>query len=225
MDARTKREQGILSIDGCGIRGLIAAAILEYLESQLQEPDGEDARLADYFDVIAGTSTGGLVTSMLAAPDENKRPLFAANDIKPFYLGNSPKIFPQKGRLASVRSALNTLFGPKYDGKYLHQVMREKLGETRLHETVTNIVIPTFDIKNLQPTIFTTYKQFDFIREIKIHPGRRTKSMETRLSDVCVSTSAASTYLHAYYFENHDEFGNVREFHLDGGVCANVYVI
>nr|XP_027095218.1 patatin-like protein 2 isoform X2 [Coffea arabica] len=201
----------ILSIDGGGIRGLIPAVILEYLESQLQELDGEDARLADYFDVIAGTSTGGLITSMLAAPDENKRPLFAAKDIKPFYLENGPKIFPQKwGRLASVRSALNALFGPKYDGQYLHQVVREKLGEIRLHETLTNIVVPTFDIKNLQPTIFSTYE------------AKEKKSMDARLSDLCISTSAAPTYLPAYYFQNHDELGNVQEFNLiDGGVAAN----
>ena len=66
--------------------------------------------------------------------------------------------FNYRGRLASVRSALNALFGPKYDGQYLHQVVREKLGEIRLHETLTNIVVPTFDIKNLQPTIFSTYE-------------------------------------------------------------------
>lgn len=61
----------------------------------MQKLDGKDARLADYFDVIAGTSTGGLVTAMLTAPDDKNRPLFAASEIKNFYLENSPKIFPQ----------------------------------------------------------------------------------------------------------------------------------
>ncbi|KAL6193151.1 hypothetical protein ACLB2K_034235 [Fragaria x ananassa] len=62
----------VLSIDGGGIKGIIPGTLLSFLDSELQKLDGENARLADYFDVIAGTSTGGLVTAMLTAPNENK---------------------------------------------------------------------------------------------------------------------------------------------------------
>ncbi|KAA8528561.1 hypothetical protein F0562_035916 [Nyssa sinensis] len=181
----------ILSIDGGGIRGIIPATVLAFLESQLQELDGEDARLADYFDVIAGTSTGGLVTAMLTAPDKNNRPLYAAKDIKSFYLENSPKIFPQKwGIYGSIRNMLKSLTGPKYNGKYLHKLIRDKLGEARLHDTLTH--------------------------------AKNSPSLDAKLSDICISTSAAPTYLPAHYFKNEDTEGNIREFNLiDGGVAAN----
>ncbi|KAH6755705.1 phospholipase A 2A [Perilla frutescens var. hirtella] len=152
------------------------------------------------------------MTAMLAAPGKNNRPLFAAKDIKPFYLQNSPQIFPQKSDLLGlITSTLRFVVGPKYDGEYLHQVVREKLGETRLHETLTNVVIPTFDIKNLQPTVFSTYQA-----------KARSSCLDARLVDICIGTSAAPTYLPAYYFKNIDKQGNPHEFNLiDGGVAAN----
>jgi patatin-like phospholipase/acyl hydrolase len=86
----------VLAIDGGGMRGLIPGTILAFLEARLQELDGPDARLADYFDCIAGTSTGGLVTAMVTAPGGDGRSLFAAGDINRFYLENGPHIFPHR---------------------------------------------------------------------------------------------------------------------------------
>ncbi|CAL5385182.1 unnamed protein product [Camellia sinensis] len=201
----------ILSIDGGGIRGIIPGTILNFLESELQKLDGEDARIADYFDVIAGTSTGGLVTAMLTAPNEKNRPMYAAKDIKAFYLDQCPKIFPQESYpFANATKVIRAISGPKYDGQYLHHLLKEKLGNRRLHQTLTNIVVPTFDIKRLQPTIFSTY-------EVKKNP-----SLDALLSDICIATSAAPTYLPAHYFETKDFLGKARQFNLiDGGVAAN----
>lgn len=105
---------------------------------------------------------------------------------------------------------ITTILGPKYDGKYLHSVIREKLGQVRLHELLTNVVIPTFDIKQLQPTIFSSY-------QVKKDP-----SLDALLSDICIGTSAAPTYLPAHHFKTEDCKGRQREFNLvDGGVAAN----
>lgn len=203
----------ILSIDGGGIRGIIPSVILGFLESELQKLDGEDARLADYFDVVAGTSTGGLVTAMLTAPNEKNRPLYAAKDIKDFYLEHCPKIFPQEQRnlFAAAANLVNeALLGPKYDGEYLHNLLKEKLGGLKLNQALTNVVMPTFDIRLLQPTIFSSYA-------VKSH-----RSLNALLADVCIGTSAAPTYFPTHYFETEDSDGSVREFNLtDGGVAAN----
>jgi len=111
---------------------------------------------------------------------------------------------------ASAANLVKTLTGPKYDGKFLHSIVKEKLGNTWLRQTLTNIVIPTFDIKRLQPAIFSNY-------QVKNNP-----STDALLSDICIGTSAAPTYLPAHYFETKDPSGKVREFNLiDGGVAEN----
>ncbi|KAL6216553.1 PREDICTED: patatin-like protein 2 [Fragaria vesca subsp. vesca] len=201
----------VLSIDGGGIKGIIPGTLLSFLESELQRLDGENARLADYFDVITGTSTGGLVTAMITSPNENKRPLFAASQIVDFYLEHCPKIFPQiktifGDALGDVLENAKGVYAPKYDGKYLHKLIQEKLGNRRLNQTLTNVVIPTYDIKCLQPAIFSSY---ELKRNKKIEPPL--------LSDICIGTSAAPTYLPSHCFKT-----STREYHLvDGGVAAN----
>ncbi|OEL32503.1 Patatin-like protein 2 [Dichanthelium oligosanthes] len=127
----------VLSIDGGGIRGLIPATIIGCLDAKLQELDGPDARIADYFDVIAGTSTGALITAMLAAPDENRRPLFAAKDVTQFYLENGPKIFPQRKAwfLSPVAKLIGAVMGPKYDGSLLHDKIKSLTRDLTVADT------------------------------------------------------------------------------------------
>jgi len=61
----------ILSIDGGGIRGVIAAVILDYIERRLQAlTEDANATLADFFDLVAGTSTGGILTCFYLLPPE-----------------------------------------------------------------------------------------------------------------------------------------------------------
>ncbi|KAK9136064.1 hypothetical protein Syun_015394 [Stephania yunnanensis] len=203
----------ILSIDGGGIRGVIPGTILTFLESELQALDGGDARLADYFDVIGGTSTGGLVTTMLTAPDEKSRPIFSAKDIVSFYVEHGPKIFPPKssGWLYTIANLVkSSVMGPKYDGKYLKGLLDKLLKDLKLHQTLTNVVIPTFDIKRFQPIVFSSF-------EVK-----KSSDTDARLADICIGTSAAPTYLPAHYFKTQGKDKNPLEFNLiDGGVAAN----
>ncbi|KAH6830932.1 phospholipase A 2A [Perilla frutescens var. hirtella] len=198
-----KRYITVLSIDGGGIKGILPAVILDFLEAQLQELDGEQARLADYFDMIAGTSTGGLVTAMLTAPNENNRPLYSGQGIKPFYLQNCPKIFPQTHSIFPFGKLVKSLLGPLYDGKHLHSILKDELKHTKLSQAITNVIIPAFDIKRMQP-------------------AKRKPLLDANFSDICISTSAAPTFLPGHEFVTTDQNGNVREYNLiDGGVAAN----
>nr|GEW48203.1 patatin-like protein 2 [Tanacetum cinerariifolium] len=76
------------------IKSLARLTIVSVLHRAM-EIDGSDARIEDYFDVIVGTSTGGLMTAMLDVSDENKRPTYSTEDINEFYFYHAPKIFPQ----------------------------------------------------------------------------------------------------------------------------------
>ncbi|GLT45060.1 hypothetical protein SLA2020_189220 [Shorea laevis] len=197
----------VLSIDGGGVKGLLPGTLLACLESKLQELDGPNARIADYFDVIAGTSTGGLLTTMLTAPNKENRPMYAGEDLINFYFDHSPKIFPQKSHL---RSTVASLTGPKYDGEYLKTMVNQFLGDITLKQTLTNVVIPAFDIKLLQPVVFST------------SDAKNDDLKNARLADVCIGTSAAPCFFPAHYFETKDSSGKSRSFNLiDGGVAAN----
>ena len=89
--AETNQKRRILSIDGGGIRGIIPGQILVILEDKLKAKTGnENARISDFFDLIAGTSTGGILTCSYLMPGEivpgqEVRPKFDARQVVDLY--------------------------------------------------------------------------------------------------------------------------------------------
>lgn len=209
--ARYGKHITILSIDGGGIRGLIPLVILESLEKKLQDLDGKQARIADYFDVIAGASTGGLIAAMLAAPDEErKRPRFRVQEITGFYKDHGHNIFKRDGLLGLLYRYTPAFMGPKYDGVYLRDRIEEKMKGLTMGDTCTNIVVPTFNVRSMIPIVFSSF-------------GPR-QGPWSRLADVCIATSAAPTYFPAHNFPRPSSTTNGSQYHhdlVDGGLIAN----
>ncbi|XP_024379938.1 patatin-like protein 5 isoform X2 [Physcomitrium patens] len=207
----------ILSLDGGGVRGIIPATILEELEGYLQGLDGSEVRIVDYFDLIAGTSTGGLITAMLAAPsrDNPKRPMFDASQITQFYRENANKIFQKsRGPFGTFRKNLKSLAGPKYKAEGLEDLLLQYLDDDIfLSDMLTPVIIPAFDIKLQQPVFFSSSKAKTDVLE------------NAPLLQVCRSTTAAPTYFPPARFtliDKTQEPNRIREFNMiDGGIAVN----
>src|SRR5919202_1020172 len=160
----------VLAIDGGGIRGLIPALVLAELERRARR------RIFELFDLIAGTSTGGILACALCAPD----PL-AASELVRLYDEEGPKIF-HRSIFQRIRSA-EGLIDEKYDDAALDRALERFLGHKRLAETKPDLIVPTYDTALPGPYFFKTSK------------ARETpESDDFPLSVVAHSTSAAPTY-------------------------------
>ena len=83
----------ILSLDGGGIRGIITCIILRYIEEQLQIYDKPGAKLGDYFDFVAGSSTGGLIASIILCPNEHRKAKYSIQKGLELYAEKGGDIF------------------------------------------------------------------------------------------------------------------------------------
>ncbi len=194
----------ILSIDGGGIRGILPGQIMVALEAKIQKKTGNpDARIADYFDLIAGTSTGGILSCAYTCPDKDGRPKFTAQEAVNIYLEFGESIFSTP-IMEKITSAVG-LLGPKYPPFVLENLLKEKLGDAKLSDALSNIIIPSFTLDDGATKFFTS-------SDAKIN------KKDYFMWEVARSTSAAPTYFPAAYA------GNLREQmkgFIDGGVFAN----
>ena len=180
----------ILTFDGGGVKGLATAAILTKLEDDLS------TNITDHFDLIAGTSTGGIIATGLGL---GLRP----RDILSFYVEKEPKIFRNPGK---VRNPFQW-FRRKYPRQVLEQALREVFGEKLLGDSQKPLVIPSYDLDSEQVYLFKTP-----------HHHRLNRDWKVPAWQVALATSAAPTFFLAY-----TGVDSVRL--IDGGIWANNPVI
>lgn len=181
----------ILSIDGGGIKGLYSAKILEHFEDRFK------CHLADYFDLICGTSTGGLIALGLSL----KIPVSQISNV---YYKQGKKIFWQPN---SFISSLKQIFRrSKYDNSELRKALEELFENQTIADSHCLLCIPAFSLTDGRPFIF----KYDH------NEGNLCRDSKTRYVDIALATSAAPTYLPIVTIDTYD-----RKQFIDGGVCAN----
>lgn len=139
----------VLSIDGGGIRGIIPAMVLAEIERRTDKP------IAELFDLIVGTSTGGILALGLTQPDAEhpSKPAREAEALVRLYRKEGTKIFPE-GPLKRVRK----FFWSRYSPKGLEDVLKSYFNNTQLGDALTNVAIPAYEIETGNHFFFTTYK-------------------------------------------------------------------
>jgi len=187
----------ILSIDGGGIRGLIPALVLAELERRTGRA------VSDCFDLIAGTSTGGILALGLAAPGQGGRPRYAAQDLADFYRKEGARIFDESlwRRLTNPMG----LRAAKYPSDGLEGVLAQYFGEARLKEALVEILVTAYDLEKRDAFFY-----------------RRRRARADARYDVPMRVAARATSAAPTYFEPLlVPWPGDRDVLVDGGVFAN----
>lgn len=175
----------ILTIDGGGIKGVFAASFLAHVETSLGEP------LVDHFDLMVGTSTGGIIALGLGLG-------LSAQDVLTFYEEHGPQIFN-----GHRRRLVRHLFAAKYSSQPLREGLEQALGDRRFGESLTRLVIPSMTLETGEVYVFKT-----------AHHERFVHDYSERAVDVALATAAAPTYFPTHTLASGTPL-------IDGGTWAN----
>ena len=181
----------ILTIDGGGIKGLYSSKILEHFEENF------NCQMSDYFDMICGTSTGGILALGLSLK-------LKAYDISNLYEKKGLSIFPhQNPKIAFFKQLLG---GGKYDDKNLREALAETFGDKKIADCNNLLCIPSYSYTDARPWVFK-----------KDHKeGKLTRDNKAFCVDVALATAAAPTYFPLAEIDYYDS----KQF-VDGGIWAN----
>ena len=163
----------VLSIDGGGATdGILAATALASLESFLRRKSGNpNARIAHFFDVVAGAGAGGILAALLFTRGKDGNPIFTADQALSFLIQNRRKLFR-----VSPESTLRRLLGRPAK---LEKLFAKTFGEsTTLKDTLKTVLIPCYDLSSNGPFVFSRADAVEF------------DGYDFKMKDVCAATSA-----------------------------------
>jgi patatin-like phospholipase/acyl hydrolase len=177
----------ILALDGGGAKALFTAHVLARLEQDL------GVRVTDAFDLIAGTSAGGIVALGLGAG-------LTSADLATHYEELAQTVFPKARRRPWRR--IRQFVSPLYDAAPLRTVLTDVLGDRKLGDSSKRLVVPAWDVGRGLVHVFKTP-----------HHERLRRDWSIPMVDVAMATSAAPTFFPAARVDGHRL--------IDGGVWAN----
>ncbi|MCI4450439.1 MULTISPECIES: CBASS cGAMP-activated phospholipase [Enterobacteriaceae] len=186
----------ILSLNGGGARGMFTISVLSEIEKILaSKHSNQDIKIGDYFDLITGTSIGGILALGLAKGK-------SARELERVFFDRANDIFPKRWSLTNL---LRSLCAPIYRSHPLRETIQEMIGaETTFNDLTRRVMIPAVNLSTGKPQFFKTPHNPDFTRDGPL-----------KLIDAALATSAAPTYFAPHYCED------LRAYFADGGLVAN----
>lgn len=182
----------ILSLDGGGVRGYLSASILTRIETHLNLKHEDNKPLGEHFDLIVGTSIGGIIALALAA---GKR----AADTAAFIEQTIPAVFGPSQK----RNRLHSFIRPKYSSEKLTYCLKQFFEHKSLRDMTRDVCVTAVSLQNAAPRFYKT----DYL-------ARNSGRLDEEIVNIALGTSAAPTYFKAQSMK----FSNNL---VDGGLCAN----
>jgi patatin-like phospholipase/acyl hydrolase len=182
----------ILALDGGGARGYLSVKILEHVEAHLNALTGQNLPLGARFDLIAGTSTGGIAALALALG-------LAAHEVSALYETHIPQIFGSAMR----RFSWTGYFLPRYRTDALRRTLQVFFAGRTLGDVQTDVCVTAVSLVNAQPRVFRSgYVKSGISRN------------DETLADLAMATSAAPTFFEAHSTKHLTDL-------VDGCLCAS----
>lgn len=190
----------VLSIDGGGVRGIIPARILKEIETRTNKP------ISKLFNIVSGTSTGGLLTLAITKPNTQGNPEFSAKNLVDLYMERSKEIFAKPSIIRKIKTGFG-LWGSKYDRAAYDKILLQIFKGTLLSQSLCPVFIPIYSLGNSKPFIASTYF------------AARNKENDFYLRDIAGAASAAPTYFDPKKFRSPNSTTIYQG--VDGGIYAN----